>query len=240
MRLAIAAYEPSTSASVISSPQRLPSRTFSLSSISRSSTSGRVMFLRPPPCSSLVRCSMSRAVIGSPPTIATTFWAWTGPLADPSRMAATRSPKPPLAKSSILAMAFVLVACGSCGCASCTATRPVGAAPDAASLLPGYARNSGTERGRRHSNGIAAQRAKAELHHDGVVERRARTIRIVCDIIQGQDEAIVHVADADRGLIDLVGADVVTRRAEDLPVFGEFELAGSEDAFAPVEEPECG
>src|SRR5262245_37714481 len=75
MRLAMFAYMESTSASVSSMPQRLPSLTLSFSSMSSLIVSGRAGCFWVVSSMNFIRDSTSSAVIGSPLTTATTVWA---------------------------------------------------------------------------------------------------------------------------------------------------------------------
>ena len=72
IRLAMFAYMESTSVSVSSMPQRLPSRTLSFSSMSSLITSGRAACFWVDSWMNFIRDSTSSAVIGSPLTTATT------------------------------------------------------------------------------------------------------------------------------------------------------------------------
>src|SRR6266480_2788544 len=46
----------------------------------------------------------------------------------------------------------------------------------------------------------SAQRAQGHLRHIAVVHRNAAAVRIACNVVEGQDEAVVDVSDADLGL----------------------------------------
>src|SRR5207245_2189979 len=128
IRLAMFAYMVSTSASVSSMPQRLPSRILSLSSMSSLITSGRTA------------C----------------FWV------------------------------------------------------DRASLNTAKPRNARAAR-------ASAERAEAELEHERLVVLRGRRSNVIiefCDVIQGQDKAIVNISQPDLGLGHLLGPQVVAHRSQ--------------------------
>src|SRR5262245_64843986 len=42
---------------------------------------------------------------------------------------------------------------------------------------------------------IPTERAQAHLHHIGVVDRYAAAIGIACNVVQGQDEAVVDISE---------------------------------------------
>src|SRR5215510_15455773 len=111
-----------------------------------------------------------------------------------------------------------------------SAPRPRGLAPLECSGIVERGR-----RGRRRAARISAQRAQADLHHIGVVDRYAAAISIICNVIQGQDEAVVDIADADLGLADLVGMQVISRRTEQDPVWMHLQPGAAEHALAAVE-----
>ena len=69
-----------------------------------------------------------------------------------------------------------------------------------------------------------------------MVHRQAAAVSIVCNVIQGQDEAIIDVSDADLGLADLVRPQVIAGGTEQDPVGVQLEPGVAEDAFALVRE----
>ena len=84
----------------------------------------------------------------------------------------------------------------------------------------------------------SAERAQADLHHVAVVDRHAAAVGVACDVIQGQDEAVVDVPDADLGLGDRLGVNIVSRRAQQDPVRIELEPCAAQDTLAAVQEPD--
>src|SRR5215472_74519 len=64
-------------------------------------------------------------------------------------------------------------------------------------------------------------------------------VSVVGNVVQAKDETIVHIAQADAGLIELAGVDVVARRAQHHPIRVEFDLAGSQNALLTVENTKC-
>ena len=57
-------------------------------------------------------------------------------------------------------------------------------------------------------------------------------IGIVCNVIQGQDEAVVDIPDADLGLADRLGLKVIARRAKQDPVRVHLQPRAAENALA--------
>ena len=74
----------------------------------------------------------------------------------------------------------------------------------------------------------------------GMVDRHAAAVGIACNIIQGQDEAVVDVADADLSLGDRLGVEIIARPCQQHPVRVHLQPRASEDALAPVQEPDQG
>ena len=68
------------------------------------------------------------------------------------------------------------------------------------------------------ANRGAAERAQAQLQHNLVGRRDVSTIRIVCNVIQGEDEAIVDIAKAEAGLVELFGVEIVAGAAQQHPI----------------------
>src|SRR5262249_29704177 len=85
---------------------------------------------------------------------------------------------------------------------------------------------------------VPAKRAQADLHHIGMIDRYAAAVSVVCDVIQGQDEAIVDVSHAHLSLGDLVVVQVVSACAQQHPVLVELQPCGAQDTLAALEEPD--
>src|SRR5262249_56117121 len=83
----------------------------------------------------------------------------------------------------------------------------------------------------------AAKRAQAELHHVAVVDRHAATIRIACNVVQGQDDAVVDISEADLGLSERLVVNVITCCPQYHPVRVEFEPRPAHDAPPPAHKP---
>src|SRR6266516_301246 len=140
----------------------------------------------------LARCSMSSAVIGLPLAMTTTCWARA--VLGSAATANTRS-------ASLLARTghdHIL-----------RSSRPAQTRPQ----LMGGTECRSIDRGDSLCSRVrrSAERAQADLHHVAVVDRHAAAVGVACDVIQGQDEAVVDVPDADLGLGDRLGVNLVCR-----------------------------
>src|SRR5262249_54248992 len=177
---------------------------------------------------SLERCSMSSAVIGSPLTMTTTCWARAGVASAETpntRTAAASTLRQVLQPSNIIRFVRFLA----------NEIQHLG--------LMRATEHSGSDGGnscRCSAAGRSAKCAQADLHHVAMVDRHAATVCIACNIIQGQDEAVVDVSDTDLGLGDLVMVNVVSGRAQQHPVCVELEPRAAEDALAAVQGPDQG
>src|SRR5215467_11183575 len=191
---------------------------------------------------SLLRCSMSSAVIGSPLTITTTCWA----------LAAVASIDAP--NTRIIAVASLRQVVKLSNIIGSSASSPMGAGTllslvrrDPPPVQPLYATHAWLVRGAEHPGidhgnacGLgarsAAKRTQAELHHIAVVDRHAAAIRIACNVVQGQDEAVVDVSEADLGLSERFVVNVIPRCPQEHPVRVDLEPHAAEDALAAFEE----
>src|SRR5262252_11231870 len=187
---------------------------------------------------------MSSAVIGSPLTITTTCWA----------LAAVASIDAP--NTRIIAVASLRQVVKLSNIIGSSASSPMGAGTllslvrrDLPPVKPLYATHAWLVRGAEHPGidhrdacGLgarsAAKRTQAELHHIAVVDRYAAAIGIACNVVQGQDEAVVDISEADLGLRDRFGVNIVSRPAHQHPVRVHLQPGGAEDALAAVEEPD--
>src|SRR5262245_53438504 len=193
---------------------------------------------------SLLRCSISSAVIGSPLTTTTTCWAWTAVAASEavsaSRVAAN-SLRNVVKASNIVTPST----CSAMNPAPSVVRAPRRSSPrsncprkTSARLMRAAERpGSRTESaGSRICARAPTERAQAHLHHIGVVDRYAAAIGIACNVVQGQDEAVVDISDADLGLRDRFGVNIVSRSPHQHPVWIHLQPCKAEDALATVEE----
>src|SRR5262249_6858870 len=163
---------------------------------------------------SLLRCSMSSAVIGSPLTMTTTCWARAAGAS--MGRAITIIAAASAARHVVDLSSMVVPSASSAG--TCRATRTPLAGPSGlASAQPAIVERRDP---RAAAIGVSAERTQADLRHERVVDRHATAVGVICNVIQGQDEAIVHISDADLGLADLVGPQVVSRCGKHDPVRG--------------------
>src|SRR5215510_1944690 len=167
---------------------------------------------------SLLRCSMSSAVTGSPLTMTTTCWALAAVASidtPNTRITAVANLRQVVKLSNIIASsASSPMRAGTLACRSRavilllqSSRSPYHAWLMRAAVYPGIDDGDACGLG----TGSAAKRAQAELHHVAVVDRHATAIRIACNVIQGQDEAVVNVSDADQGLSELLVMNVISR-----------------------------
>src|SRR4029077_15756783 len=84
----------------------------------------------------------------------------------------------------------------------------------------------------------SAERAQGDLRHVLVVDRHAPAVGVACNVVQGQDEAVVDIADTDLGLGQRLGMDIVPGAAQQDPVRVELEAGSAENALAAVQEPD--
>src|SRR5215831_14340778 len=84
----------------------------------------------------------------------------------------------------------------------------------------------------------SAERAQGDLRHVGMVDRHAPAVGVACNVVQGQDEAVVDIADTDLGLGERLGMDVIPGSAQQDPVRVELETGSAENALAAVQEPD--
>src|SRR5215813_12500256 len=164
---------------------------------------------------SLVRCSMSSAVIGSPLTITTTCCALAALAsihAPNTRIAAVTSLRQVVKLWNIIVSASSFVRAGTLPLVGRRDPPPLQPLSGTHAWLMGAAEQPGTDDGGARGLGArrAAKRAQAELHHVAVVDRHAAAIRIACNVVQGQDEAIVDVSEADLGLSDRLVVNVIS------------------------------
>src|SRR5262245_45351832 len=193
---------------------------------------------------SLLRCSISSAVIGSPLTTTTTCWARTA-VAATEAVSTSR-----VAANSLrnVVKALNIVTPSTCSAINPTLARvrarrrsfprsncprKTGARLMRAAECPGGRTKSA---GSRICARIPTKRAQAHLHHIGVVDRYAAAIGIACNVVQGQDEAVVDISEADLGLRDRFGVNIVSRSPHQHPVRVHLQPRGAENAFATVEE----
>src|SRR5215813_12336318 len=94
-------------------------------------------------------------------------------------------------------------------------------------------RNPGTD-------GSPTQRTQAELEHDRVVLLLGRVVIEFCDVIQGQDKAIVDIADTKLGFGDLFGPQVVTDSPEQQPVRVDLVLGAATTPSRRSRKPSAG
>src|SRR5918995_6543753 len=73
-----------------------------------------------------------------------------------------------------------------------------------------------------------------------MVGRRIAAVGIRGDVVQGQDKAIVDIADADAGLVDFFRLKIVARREYYGPVGRDLQGGRAKYAVAAGEEPELG
>ena len=193
----------STSLSVNVDAPALRLLIFSFSSISSFSTRLRDGVFCVEITMNLVRCSTSIAVIGSPLTMTTTL------LRD-SRAGGRRNQEQSIANGEaagetwnsgrpviFIGLAWLIVSksCVVVGARPCRRRSCYGSDRDGGGI-PG-----GTDggRGKTLSDRVPTDRAQAQLQHDRLVVGRIRVVGVFGDVIHGQDEAIVDIADADTG-----------------------------------------
>src|SRR5262249_16514928 len=175
---------------------------------------------------SLERCSMSSAVIGSPLTMTTTCWARAGVASAETpntRTAAASTLRQVLQPSNIIRFVRFLA----------NEIQHLGAS------LMRATEHSGSDGGnscRCSAAGRSAKCAQADLHHVGVVHRHAAAVCIACNIIKGQDEAVVDVSHTHLGLGERIIEEVVSGCPHQHPVRVELEPCAAEDALAAVQE----
>src|SRR5215510_12982389 len=188
-----------------STPKRLASFTFTFSSISSLMTSCRFCCLRVVMKLSLLRCSMSMLVIGSPLTMTAMVWARAGapqPIAA-SRIAAKRVERRNEGMAVMFLSAF----------STCSIRAALGG-----QRFPGVRLLKAARAGcaRRIRDG-----SQTDLQHERMVQgwrRDTGGVVVRRHVVGGQHEAIVHIAGADDVLVDLVGFKVPARRTRDHPV----------------------
>src|SRR5712691_4354085 len=184
---------------------------------------------------SLPRCSISSAVIGSPLTMTTTCWACAmvaGTDTARTSIAAANSRRARTKKSNVSVIAQLAFS-------TTTASCPSPPWPHSAAFMSTLlAAHPAGEAGGALAGDVSTQRAQADLHHERMVDRHAATISIICNVIQGQDEAVVDISDADLRLAELVGPKVVARRPHQHPVGVELQPRAAEDALAAIQEAE--
>src|SRR3989441_9013265 len=73
-----------------------------------------------------------------------------------------------------------------------------------------------------------------------MIDGDAPTVSITSNVIQGQDEAVIDVAQADLGLAYAACDQVILRRAEEKPVLRHLQSGAAEDSLAAVEEADLG
>src|SRR5258708_37369789 len=220
-------------------PNFLASRISRTSSMRPSSTSLRFGAFWVLIWLNLARCSMSRAVIGSPSTSTTTSCA---------RPTAGTASKPAAATATALHSARIRI-CNITSCSPSTA----GAVPARVfRLSPGPARitsparinpiksRQNLERGPDRRQGIRSQGTQAHLNHERIVlfRRRRPIIGVSGQPVQRQQETIVGIADANPRLVERMGVKIVAGRAEQYPVLRQLDRAAAEDALPPEQEAE--
>src|SRR6478609_1171643 len=204
-----------------STPNFLPSLIFTFSSINSLITSLRSGVLWVVRKLSLLRCSMSKSVIGSPLTMTATVCACSGETPSDNNSAAAQLMMRVSRRCESLAVMIIfagrsIVVEASKSYRICSSSRAV--------LL-----DAGTA-GRRGRVGECAQ---ADLEHVGMAEhgrRRARRIAVGCHIVCRQHEAIIHVAGTDDILVELVGFQIPTCRAGRDPVRRDLDRPVGEQA----------
>src|SRR4030081_2398970 len=70
----------------------------------------------------------------------------------------------------------------------------------------------------------STQRAQAELKRDALIGPGISTVSIVCNVIEGEDEAIVNITGADLRLIDFTHLQIVAHAAHQDPVLRHLQL----------------
>ncbi len=93
-----------------------------------------------------------------------------------------------------------------CPCRGIAAVRPIVSRPRLRRSAHAGRGQRGVQPGGRLAGRVAAKRPQAELHHEGMVHVDAAAVGVICNVIQGQDEAVVDIADAELGLAELAGA----------------------------------
>src|SRR5436190_72044 len=157
---------------------------------------------------SLVRCVMSTAVIGSPPTIATT-WAC-------ARGGLVRSNAPATPSIAAIPHAEALVVSKTCPMWSARiviATK--GIISDLLSVAPPFMRleqAAGARRVGALTETRAADRAQIDHQQDLIIGRRGAAVSIIREVIERNGEAIVNISKPDPGLVDLMGFEIVASR----------------------------
>jgi hypothetical protein len=81
----------------------------------------------------------------------------------------------------------------------------------------------------------ATQRAQAQLQHDRMIGLHISTVRIIRNVVQAQYEAIIDITEADAGLVEFSGIDVVAGGSQHDPIFVELDLSGSQNALLAFE-----
>src|SRR5215475_922739 len=101
--------------------------------------------------------------------------------------------------------------------------------PKSASLVRRWSANALAHR-------RATQCTQVELQHDRMVSLNISAVRVICNVVQAQDHAIVDIAKPKSRLIEFSGNDVVACRGQHNPIRVELDLSSPKDALLSIKD----
>src|SRR5215203_4893671 len=190
----------------------------------------------------LVRCSISRAVIGSPLTTTTKFWARAEFPAAVARQIAAKANVRFRANNGNMSIIFVFGVSYPPAGSHLRRTTMAGARSmerSGESSCKTGSSNTTTRGGKSLTDHISADCAQAKLEHERVIVGGIRVVGVLLGIIDGQNNAIVNVSDAETRRAYHLSLKVIHSPTEDLPVRKHLELRAPLHTLARRQESEC-